>query len=973
MGNIYTIAANQSFFDNLVAGIDKRFGSDNPNFSDIIVLVPSRRAVKELRASFLRYFQGKALLLPNIHAIGDIDEEEISLNILLDSNNLLEIPPPVTSVEQQILLSNLILEHHKHKSITIEQAIDLARDLAAFLAELQREEIDILKLNNLVAEEVAIHWQQIMEFLNLITIHWPNILKEKNKIDPVNYRNQLVKNQQLVWQKNPPNKTIIAAGSTGTIKSTSNLLKAILDLPKGIVILPAVDIMIDEASWHKIDEFHPQYNIKKILKYFNVNRCQLQAWHEDYFFCNNNRLKLLSEALRCANSSEQWNDLFAIEEEAFSNLNLVVCDNLQYEAQTIALIIRHYLHNPKQTIALVTNERALAQRVISILTRYDIDIDDSAGIELSITPPMAYLRLIASMIESNFTPISMLSALKHPLASGGLKVEAFRNLIREIELLVMRGVRIKPGFQGIIYSLKKLNKKDLADYLLTLFPKNSNFIKLMSLQKANFKEILLSHLSFAEALAGNEQQSGDQLLWQGDIGLSCVEFIRQLIESCGDLNLIPTKSYTKLFDNFLVGKVYRPRYGRHPRVTILSPTESRFFYHDVIIMGALNEGNWPENVKTGPWISRTMRHNLGLPSLERKIGQLAFDFYYLSCAKEVYYTRSLKVDGAETVPSRFLLRLTTLLKKFGKDLSNQSKWQNYIRLLNQPSLVQGYSAPSAKPDIKYRPKKLSVTDIEKLMRDPYSIYAKHILKLKKLDVIDADPGAADFGNFVHKSLEYFSLHLKDSCTKDMWYNSLIEAGYKILSGLLDRPAIYALWWTRYERIAKWIAINEQTIDINKSIYIETTGKMIFNFANKDFTLTAKADRMEIDPLGDIFIIDYKTGTVPSLKNVIKGISPQMILEALIASNNGFVNQDKFNAYKVTKLNYIYLSGGKVPAEEIELKVDIEKLVEQAKDGLQRLILAFMDKEVSYLASPLSDRVLRYNNYEHLARNKEWIE
>jgi ATP-dependent helicase/nuclease subunit B len=973
--NIYTIAANQSFFDVLVSGLVKRFTDSEVGFADIIILVPSRRSIKDLRSAFLKFFSGKPILLPSIIAIGDINEEEITLISLLNQplDQLIKLPAPINKQEQIIYLSKLIYKYHQKKGLSIEQSVDLARELSAFLAELQRENIDLSKLEKLVDHEVAIHWQQIMEFLLIITDYWPKILASKNMEDPVSYRNLLVEMQSRFWQSNPPAKTIIAAGSTGTVKTTAVLLKTIANLERGMVVIPYIDMMLDEDSWEKIDEFHPQFNIKQLLSILQVKRADIVSWDKSYFFAPSSRLKLLSEMMRSKSSCNKWNELQSIEPQALEGLDYIICDNLQQEANVIALIIRHVLEEPQKTIALVTNERNLAMRVISILTKYNIDIDDSAGIALSNAPPMVFLRLVAEMVLSDFAPIATLSALKHPFAAGFMRGDIFRNLIREIEMLVLRGVRIMPGIKGIISSLEKQHKPQLVHLLQQLFPSNNEFLQLMQAQAVNFKDLLTAHISLAQHIATSDEQSGEERLWQGDIGLTSVEFLQRLVAASSELGQIKPHSYNRLFESFLVGQLYHPRYGRHPRVTILSPTESRFYHQDVIIIGALNEGNWPEHVKAGPWLSRKMRRKLGLPALERLVGQMGFDFYYLSAAKQVYFTRSLKSEGAETVPSRWILRLQTLLKKFNLTLKTDSYWQELAKLIYLPDQVRPCQPTQANPAAKLRPQKLSVTEIEKLMRDPYSIYAKHVLKLKKLDAIDADPGAADFGNFIHQALENFSLQLQFRQNKHEWFDLLIASGKQVLSMMIERPSVRILWWPRFERIASWIIDREIDNIEQNSLYAEVRGKKIFHLKQGDFTLTAKADRLEISSQQNIAILDYKTGNIPSLSAIEKGISPQMALEALIAADAGFSAQDPAICYKITKLVYIYLSGGEIPAEESEITIDIDQLIEEARVGVESLITVFSDQNTPYHASPLSDRILRYNDYEHLARNKEWVE
>src|SRR5690606_40649772 len=101
----------------------------------------------------------------------------------------------------------------------------------------------------------------------------------------------------------------------------------------------------------------------------------------------------------------------------------------------------------------------------------------------------------------------------------------------------------------------------------------------------------------------------------------------------------------------------RPRFGRHPRLFIWGPLEARLQHADRIILGGLNEGTWPGDASIDPWLNRPMRAELAIEPPERRIGLAAHDFASGASAGGVVLTRALKVGGAPTVASRWLLRL----------------------------------------------------------------------------------------------------------------------------------------------------------------------------------------------------------------------------------------------------------------------------------------------------------------------------
>ncbi len=177
-------------------------------------------------------------------------------------------------------------------------------------------------------------------------------------------------------------------------------------------------------------------------------------------------------------------------------------------------------------------------------------------------------------------------------------------------------------------------------------------------------------------------------------------------------------------------------------------------YADRMILGGLNEGAWPADAKLDPWLNRPMRKALGLEPPERRIGLSAHDFVEGASAAEVYLTRAMKVDGAPTVASRWLLRLQGLVKGMGLEGAlGAPHWMEWAQSLDAAPDVKPIDKPAPRPLLGKRPTKFSVTEIETLIRDPYSIYAKHVLDLRPLDAIDESMAAAERGTIIHKALE----------------------------------------------------------------------------------------------------------------------------------------------------------------------------------------------------------------------------
>jgi ATP-dependent helicase/nuclease subunit B len=577
-------------------------------------------------------------------------------------------------------------------------------------------------------------------------------------------------------------------------------------------------------------------------------------------------------------------------------------------------------------------------------------------------------------------PAPLLAALKHPLAAGGRSVGEFRTRARQLEMTVLRGPRPGPGFQSLIEALAAQEDTELASWFGGLVDAAAEFARLAA-EDAAPGDLLRAHIALAEAWAASDSETGPARLWAGDTGAEAAGFIAELADAARDFAPIHGSAYPAFFDSCLAGRVVRPAWGGHPRLQILGPLEARLIAVDVAILGGLNEGTWPPEATADPWMSRPMRREFGLPAPERRVGLAAHDFVQACGAATVILTRAERVEGAPTVPSRWLQRLDAVLHAAGLEsrLDRRPELHFWQTRLDHQAPMPAAGPPAPRPPRAARPRRLSVTEVETWRRDPYVIYARRILKLRKLEPLDADPGAADRGTIIHQALDDFVRAFPNQLPADA-LEQLIDIGRVRFGALLSRPAIWAFWWPRFTAIAGWVvkleAERRRTI---APLVAEARGSLELAANGGAFTLTARVDRIDRLPDGSLAIIDYKTGAVPKLNDVCDGYAPQLPLEAVIAEAGRF---DQVPAGAVTQLRYWRLSGGDPAGEEIAIdggtygrerrKVPpVAELAAEALAGLRRLIDRFDDPATPYYARPIPDQALRYNDYAHLARIKEW--
>ncbi len=980
--------------------LDGTLSQEPSALGDITILLPTRRAVRALGEAFLRASGGRAILLPHIRPLGDVDEEELLLTGQdgFDATAALDLPPTIDTMERQLLLAELVLKWGSDPEFLTGpkdagQAALLAGELAQLIDNAETQGVDLDRLHTLVPDEFAEHWKLTLSFLQIALEHWPHILKERGLIDPAKRRNMSVRAQAAAWAANPPPHPVLVAGSTGSIPATAELLKVVASLPKGAVLLPGLDLDLDARGWEAVDAAHPQFGMKQLLSATVAARDDVKTWpgfevtaaHAPFpTSVSVARSRLLNEALRPAETTDVWAHLDVDRIDvpaAMTGLTYVEAPTPREEASIIATAFREVLETPGRTGILVTPDRTLARRVAAEMSRWQVPIDDSAGVPLAQCASFGFLRLALVVMEEELAPVALLDLLKHPMAALGLAPDECRKMARRLERALLRGPRPAAGLDGLICTLEKTKleaprREQLAGFLQKLEAALRPFSRLMATYRVPLQTLVEAHIKLAESLAATDELQGADRLYRGEAGEATGLFLETLLSNAGDhLSEVNPRAYRKLFETLAAGRMVRPRFGQHPRLSILGPLEARLLSADLVILAGLNEETWPDAAPIDAWLSRPMRAELGLEPPERRIGLSAHDFLQAACAPEVLLTRALKVDGTPTVSSRWLLRLDSLLKGLGQPdgLKPDETRVAWADALDRPATVKAWDAPSPRPALAARPNQFSVTEIETLIRDPYAIYAKKILRLRALDPLDADAGALERGILLHSALEKFCRDWPDKLPTEV-EKALLEAGRAAFASGPDRPGVEAFWWPRFERVAKWMSRWEPKIREGLlRTHAEIAGEMILTGLNRETKLTAKADRIDERGASQVAIFDYKTGKPPSRKEVEAGLAPQLPLEAAIARAGGFRREDgtSLPPAHVERLSYLHLSGKDEGASENKVSTMGDEAAVEALEGLMALLAKFEDETTPYLSRPRVQFARAISDYDHLARVREW--
>ncbi|MDW8370930.1 MAG: double-strand break repair protein AddB, partial [Geminicoccaceae bacterium] len=615
VGTVATIAAGAPFLDVLAARL---LDEGEDRLADTLLLLPSRRACLAAREAFLRVAEGRTLLLPRLLPIGEPDEAEL----LLDPELELELPPVLPPLRRRLLLTRLLLARD---GTSHEQAIRMAGELEALLDELQNEGVALDRLDGLVPEDFAEHWQRTLRFLGILREAWPRLLALAGKLEPAERRRRLLEALAQRWTQRPPDRPVVAAGVTGTIPAVARLLGVIAGLPRGLVVLPGLDRGLAPAERADLGPAHPQWPLLRLLDRLAVapeDVVELAPGEEG-------RLAARAALWRRVMRTPPRDRAAALAEEpplpaaALDGFELVEAPDLGTEATALAIRLREALETPGRRAVLVTADRHLARRVAAELRRWAIEVDDSAGTPLDQTPPGTFLLLTARVLLDEAPPVPLLAALQHPLAQGGLGRREFRRRVRALERALLRGPRIAGGLPGLLAALRELPeqgwavpvpKPELAAWLEELVEAAAPARALALAGAVEPVAILDAHLRFAEWLARDEQGHPREL-WAEEAGEAAAAFLAELREALPELGPLPASAWTPLLAVLMASRAVRRRAPGHPRLAVLGPLESRLVAADLVCLGGLVEGAWPGPLASGPWLNRKMRAALGLPPL----------------------------------------------------------------------------------------------------------------------------------------------------------------------------------------------------------------------------------------------------------------------------------------------------------------------------------------------------------------------
>ncbi len=1008
--SVWTIPPGTDFLGALSATLAEEFNLNNhpAALADALIYVPNRRSARALALALHKQAGGNTILPPDIRALGDLETQEPPSGA---EEALTHLGPALSPARRLGTLASLVQKFYQARGLSIPPTSILAaaRELGRLLDSASLAgSVDWGRLPDLVQEtDLAEHWADSVTFLKIVTEDWPKWLAKNGASDPFDRRLQVAHAVANRLRTRPPKGPFIVAGSTGATPATQQLMLAAQAMPQGLVILPGLDLDAPASMWTEIterraDKFagapdHPQFSLAGTLKTLELTAQEVPIWpHITLEAPAHARRRLLHESLAPASQTADWlarlnemaapNIPHAFATQALSGLTILEAEDEAEEALFAALALREALETPSTTAALITPDAGLARQVSALLKRWDLDVPPSSGIPLGRTPAGSLALLALNWAIDTGNPVALTALLKHSY------VDVDANAVEALEINYLRGPRRWQDLSDLLASLSHHTQEMNASQhtRLSAGAEESARALLIPLQKLADKALPLSDPDHAitgtkatEYLVAliNGLSRGTQHPWAGRDGEAVSQTLESAIAVTEHLAHLNVRHFTEIFEALTAGVTISEDIIPHPQLSIWGPLEARLQTADRIILAGLNETVWPNYPQADAFLPRRFRKELGLPAPEARLGLAAHDFAQLACAPNVTMLYSGRRDDAPAVASRWILRLKTLSEgALGQQEAVEALAPQPARDLklwakaltrDRQTIDAGKSEPKPTPPLSARPKQLSVTRIDTLQRDPYAIYAGNILKLKKLDALNAELDARPRGTAIHKALEDFDTAPTSEQTAHALHARILHelraAGEPEHLILANRAAYaktaqeYFAWWT------------ERQQDL-KNAWPEIRGAITFTVEGEPFKLSGTADRIEQHGDGTYSIIDFKTGKGKTRKQIEAGFEQQLPFLSLIArdgemqdANGTIIPQAPSRAFGYVSVRFRFEASPITKSAE-----DADDLTDNAKEMLIKLITEYRAPDVIYRSVPRIKLKSQYaGDYDHLARRLEW--
>ncbi|WP_425362876.1 PD-(D/E)XK nuclease family protein [Candidatus Tisiphia endosymbiont of Hybos culiciformis] len=1009
--NLYRTNPSSSFLDILADFILDNFSGKN-SIDNLKIILPSGLACWKLQNILIN--KQNITILPNIIPLSNImaEGEEI---FAIASENL----QPITLLQEKIILAEII-HNYRNLQFSITQSLQFCSTIAELFYQLACNNLSIDSVNEIEKISLSQHWSIIYQFLKYTHSEWQKKIELLGLLDRVNY--QITMMDAEIARLKRAGTSLIVAGIVGDNPILWNFLNNVANSLDGFIILPPISNLSDSLDNPEEDCLYNFKKLLTILNKNLSDFQPLDSHQSDNLIFNKiifedianptNITPNMTEIVlpnrhceECVSTTKQsrevvrngllrrltpsrnddnllWTNTNQGSYIADESQQLAV-DHIKYfeledifqEAEQISLICQQY---SDKKIAIIINNQTTKNFYCNFLTKYSLEFQDLLGDNLSETLISSLIISISEILCNDFDIKKLFLLLKNPLINC--------KLVQRLELLMNGKNRFVRQSDQMLSLVEKTNDSELIEWCKKL-------IDLLYTSSGNsFAKILKSSISIAEKLYRD--------IWHEQPAVELSNFLSELIKTNCNLTLDNKKDFPRLLKGLMSSCKYFAHQNYSKNIIIGKVEDLMLLKFDLVILTDFNQGCWSSSSSISQWINEQTLKKLHMVT-SSSIDQ--YYFYLFLHNAQVIITRAKRQDGKSgLLPSNLLLKLQFILQQslipenyltylaesdlvdvqnnvninmvesinhngcvYSNDLENwnvkQGVSERSVQLVREyANTPQFCGANSSKHSSIYSPifpEVISVTDIEMLVRNPYSFYAKKILNVRSKDMIGQEPKISEFGSFVHKVLEQYSRNYNK--LENNKVGLILDISNNILQNTILPTYTQKIWQIKFMPIAEsFIEFDEQRRNDYKYIYSESRGEILLNIGGQELTIIGVADRIEIDAFGAAVIIDYKTGSLPSRKDVESGLSPQLIIEALMLQEGGF----GIEVHSVKQVTYVKISSSKPIIQTLEIDITREEL-DHHKQGMMRLLEYYItNKSFSYDID-----LLKYDDYAHLAR------
>lgn len=961
------IEARYNFLQSLYKFIDDNFGN-KLNISDLVILLPSRRSVNELKRIFIDNSSNETKILPIIKAIGDIDNDDIllndvDLNLLYSHKNSVK---PVSTTKYKLLLLREILNNYKN--ITVEQAVNLAEELNSFLLEIEESKLDIKDLSTDKNEDLAIHWQKTLGFLKNFSLKWQKFLDENNI---TSIASNIISNIDLhvkTFEKIPPKNPIIIAGNSRMIRSVIDFVSVLAKYNNTYFIFKGIENIIKNNELIYINELHSHFYFIEFLEKLKIKKID-NIKYDNYEIISEKVSDSIYNSMLPYDLSYRWQ---LADGNKLEHIEYIECNSIYDEFNIVATYLLDYIKNNGLKNIAVIIEHNKSYQFELILKYWNLPYNNTYGNRYSSHEIVKYLFLLLDIYNDNYQKDKFLSLLKHEFTYFGYTKEELHYNTMLFEKYVLDDKINKNGLDSYRKNINNIENEFIRKKLSLFIEKITEYFLPFDNRIFYLNELILEHIKIFDKITSYEIDINKSSIWFSDENSTKIAdfFHKDLIEQTKCFNEINIQDYKNILIFLLSNKSYSENYSIYPAINLISMQETRLINYDFVIIMNLNEGFIPKSISADPWMSRNMRKNFGLPLKEAEFGRENYEFIQLLMQKKVLLTRSNRVDGINTLKSRFLQRLETFLKCNGLELQRPDNFTKaFHRYYYTDYDIKNdiyKKRPKPNPPISIRPRKLSATGIDLLYSNPYDIYAKKILNLNKKNILENSLAINKLGIIIHSIFEEYCKNYDKY--KNNKYSNIKKIVYDILNIYFSGDILLIEF--NYDRILK---ITENFIKLDKNS--RNNGYQIlperfeeYLVKNRNFIINAKIDRIEISN-DNIRIIDYKTGISPSKIEVLNGHKLQLLVELLILSKQyKNISSLQYWNIKPKETKSVIIDNNAKVSNSDEL-INMKNLAEKTEKFIINLIDFFDDEKNGYIATK---RNIEYTDFSHLNRADEWL-